>query len=46
MQSMPAPDLFVRLIGKPRIDGVSGLSTLVMLGGRVSRHSRGRGADR
>ncbi len=27
-ESMPAPDLFVRLIGKPRIDGVSGLSTL------------------
>lgn len=24
----PSPDLFVRLIGKPRIDGVSGLSTL------------------
>lgn len=25
---LPSPDVFVRLIGKPRIDGVSGLSTL------------------
>lgn len=27
-ETAPAPDLFVRLIGKPRVDGVAGLSTL------------------